>query len=293
MTKHKPDSDPAAEEFPLLRRLAESGKHPSADLLRACGEGVLPEEADAAIRGHLGHCAACAGLQADLMALEPQGPTAVQQERIRKSIPAPGRGKEPGRATRWRIFAVAFAVAAVALVAAVLLVWRKPAAPAQREARSGAAGAPAAMQVQVTKAPIEIPATMLPMRGAETRGTPGLQSWADALKPYKNDDFPGAVKSLGKITREFPDFADGHYYLGVAQLLLGRNAVAEAELAQARELWPDKRRMQASWYLGIAEARLGRTREAAALWKSVCAAGGEFAREACAANQRLKSVKPQ
>jgi TolA-binding protein len=276
MNRPKSDSDVPGDDHPLLRQLASSGKHPSAALLRASREGVLPAEPDSAICSHVASCPACASLQDDLMELEPLGPSSDQKMRIRARMPVEDRRGGRGQAIRWWRVALIGAVAALFVVAAVLTHRQRT-----------------PLAAPVSKAPIEIPATMLPMRGASQLGQPDLQRWTEALRPYKNDDFPGAIAALEKVARDYPRFADAYFYLGVSQLMLGRNADAAVQLARARELSSGERRIEASWYLGVADVRLGRTAEAAGLWQSVCAAGGAYAPQACNANQRLKPANPQ
>lgn len=273
---NKPESKPdfPANDHPLLRQIATSGNHPAAALLRASAEGVLPADTDSAIRSHLANCAACASLQADLMKLEPLGPSPDQQRRIRARIIEERRAGR-GWAFPWR--AALIGAVAVLIALAFVLTHKTRLQPVR-------------LAIAVSKAPIEIPATMLPMRGAPEPGQPNLQRWTVALKPYKDGDFPAAIETLQQITGDYPRFADAHFYLGVSQLMLGKNADASIQLARARELSSGDRRIEAGWYLGVADARLGRTAEAAGLWQSVCSAGGAYSTQACNAIQRLKSA---
>lgn len=275
MNKSEQKPDFPANDHPLLRQIATSGKHPSAALLRASAEGVLPTEIDSAIRSHLASCAACASLQADLMKLEPLGPSSDQQRRIHARITEERRAGRGWAFGWWR--AALIGAVAVLIALAFVLIHKTRLQPVR-------------LAVAVSKAPIEIPATMLPMRGAPEPRQPDLQRWTVALKPYKDDDFPVAIETLQKIVRDYPRFADAHFYLGVSQLMVGKNAGAAIQLARARELSSGDRQIEAGWYLGVAEARLGRTAEAAGLWRSVCSGGGAYSSQACSAIQRLKSA---
>ena len=96
MITSRPEYDPEEEAFSAT--LGTTGNHPAPELLRAYGEGVLPPEAQLAVRDHLSACGLCVLLAADLASLPEPELTPVQLERIhaaatdaRKAKPSPSR----------------------------------------------------------------------------------------------------------------------------------------------------------------------------------------------------------
>lgn len=292
MNESDQNLDLTPEEVDLARRL-RVGNHPSPDLLRAAAENVLPDDIEKQVRKHVSDCEVCSVLQPDLSQLEPREPTADQRRRIRERLPsANSGGAKEGHFGRRRLL-LAVGVAACILAAGISAKWLWRPASAQLPSRPRPASPALFPPITVAKAPIEIPAAMLPTRGARNPDTPSLQAWTFALKPYQDGDYARAVRELENVTGKYPRFADGYFYLGVSQLMLQRNEDGVLNLEAARRLASSKRRLQVQWYLGAAYARLGHTAEALKEWHSVCVAGSVDAKEACEAVQKIKTpVQP-
>jgi len=288
MPKHPdgpPDFDP--EERELFGEL-QLKRCPDVRLLSAYSEGVLPEELAGDVGQHVASCAICTTVLGDLKAVEPGGPSPEQLRRIRSRIPTDGAAKS---AVSW--FAFAAAAAAIAVLALVFWLPRRQLKPA---ARAGTTAPPTeeakntiAFQPLITKAPIEIDAdTALAWRGARNARRPPFNDWALALKPYKEERFADASQQLARIVHKYPDFADGYFYLGVSQLMLGQNQNAAVSLARAEQLAKGERSGSAAWYLGAAYFRSNRETEAGSQWYKSCHIEGPDAQQACDALARIK-----
>lgn len=81
-----------------------------------------------------------------------------------------------------------------------------------------------------------------------------------ALSLMHHGDAAQATKELEGVTRDFPDFAEGHYHLGLLQLRLQRREDAAAQFEQAARLKPD---FADAWFrLALVRAAQGRNEEA-------------------------------
>lgn len=289
MSQENQRVDFTPEETEMLGRL-RLGSHPSPDLLRAAGEEALPEDIRQEIHDHLRDCELCSILQRDLSQLEPGDPGEEQRRRIRGEVTTNGRRLEKTWSRRpWRLVLAAGALAIVIGFGGFLMT-RSGRVSAPREAPGPTLAISHVPQFAIEKAPIEIPAELLPTRGARKTDLPSLQEWSLALKPYQEGDFDRAVTKLAAITTKYPHFADGYFYLGVSQLMMRRDADAAGSLKTAGTLASGGRLLQVKWYLAAAEMRLGHKAEALNEWRSICAANSVFGKEACGEIRRLKSA---
>lgn len=289
MNRTGPRPDFTPEEEKLLRQL-RPGTHPLPNLLRAATENVLPEQIKAEIEKHVSQCATCSVLQADLSDLEPEEPTLDQRRRIRSKLPTgPTPATQARRFIPWRPLVAAGAIAFIVLVGVVILRRPHP-APVTRQAAARPAASPKLARLDIIKAPIKIPAALIPTRGARRTDLPELREWTLALKPYQRNDFALAVTELTAIAKKYPQFADAYFYMGVSQLMLSRNEDAARNLEMAGRLASGTRLLQVKWFLAAADARLGHKLEAINEWRAICDAGSAHAKEACAEIKRLQSA---
>lgn len=285
-----PDFSPEELEFArgLQRGLgAAPGVCPSPDLLRAEGEGALPEEIGDRVRRHLQSCPACAQLQRDWQQLEPRGPSREQLLRMRAAIPSPPRRATSGW-LRW--MAPALALAAMAIAAALLVRGPGKRTTALPQPAQPIASGPRTVEVAISKPPIEIPATMLPARGASQGDTPSLDEWARALKPYRDGNLEQAVREMDAIAARYPKFGDAYFYDGAAHLLMRQDKDAASSLAKAEALASGERKAEVDWYFGAAEARLGQLEQARRAWTEACGSHGPYAAQSCDAAAHLTSA---
>lgn len=281
------DFTPEEADFARLLRERfgwQMDRCPPPDLLRAWSEEVLPESAAEVVSAHVESCAICSTLKQDLGLLEPAAPTREQLRRARERIPR--RLGFSGWLRPVPVFA-AIAVAALGLWAIRALTGRS-----SNIAHTPPAAAPPPLQIAITKAPVEIaPNMLMAYRGQSDKTMPTSDQWTQALAAYQKDDFARAADDLRGIEEKYPDFADGHFYRGVALLLLNRDAEAVPSLEKAAQLAKDERLLEAEWYLGAALARQGRAAEAAKQWQAVCDAHQAHSDVACRDLPRLKVAR--
>ena len=283
------DFTPDEAEFARLLRERfgwQMDRCPSPDLLRALSEEVLPESAAEVVSAHVESCAICSTLKQDLGLLEPAAPSNEQLRRARERIPRRRLGFS-GWLRPVPVFA-AIAVAALGLWAIRALTGRG----GFNIAHMPPAATPPPLQIAITKAPVEIaPNMLMAYRGQGDKTLPTSDEWTQALAAYQKDDFVRAADDLRGIEQKYPDFADGHFYRGVALLLLNRDAEAIASLQKAVQLAKGKRLLEDEWYLGAALARQGRSAEAAKQWQAVCDAHQAHSDVACRDLPGLKMAR--
>jgi TolA-binding protein len=142
--------------------------------------------------------------------------------------------------------------------------------------------------------PLEKPPVKLPAESALIwRGQSGtekeklLADLGAALAFYRKDDYDTAARYLEQFTRQYPDSAEGHFYLGISLIFRERNTEAASALENAKRLAAGPLARDARWYLGLAYQREGKTALALAEWQELCANGGEYQSKACSAAQQL------
>jgi hypothetical protein len=262
---------------------------PSPDLLVARSTGALEPAFQSSVDAHLGSCDACRRLAADIDALHLAAAEPAVEQRVRTRVFV-----RPSR-RRWLLPLVAAAV----LMSVVAVGWRvwpgaAPAAPdvareatVSPEARPAAGSTPVVALWEVAPALVRVPLSSLgPTRGGES-ATEGA-GLIDALGPYQGGDYARAIERLSEWVRVSPKSGEGHFYLGVSQLLTGDPRGAEASLSKAHELLPASRRREVDWYRAAAEQRSGGVSAARARLRALCAEAGAYRTEACEAGSVLR-----
>src|SRR5262249_42157289 len=113
---------------------------------------------------------------------------------------------------------------------------------------------------------------------------------AQALAPYRNDNFAGAAQLLEPVARKHSRKPEPSFYLGVSLLLLDRPADAVKWLENAKKSFESRRANEAAWYLSVALQRAGDLQRAVSELDTVCSWGGTHQAEACKAATGLRAA---
>jgi hypothetical protein len=189
----------------------------------------------------------------------------------------------------WRVLAAA---AALALTTG-LGVWWAVRSGADDNRRAGVEPAPTApvSESTVTQFPpwaslppapdVRLPPDLiLAMRGAEGNRDSFLQTFGDAIAPYRAGRFADAAAALAPVTERYADVAEVWFYLGASRLYSG--AVSEAIEPLLRAQGSAVVADDARWLHAVALQRAGRVSEARAALDALCSAPGPNRERACA-----------
>jgi tetratricopeptide (TPR) repeat protein len=272
----EPDDEAAAAFFrPRSDEARAAVACPPPELVQAWRMGALPPRLQQRVAAHVEHCVVCQALGEALDDSSVGSLTPEEQERILERVHIElGRSARtffPGRLWQWSAVA-----AGVALLGAGSLLVR----------RSRSVPAPSVFQLE--KPAIRAPAaTDLLWRGAADSG----DDLARALEFYRADDFAEAARRLKVLVSSHPESAAGHFYLGVSELFLHRDADAVTTLQAAERLAKDDADLarEAAWYLAFAYRRAGRTERAAAKLDALCRGRSSRAVQACAGLRELST----
>lgn len=269
---------------------AERGGCPHPELLFARASDVLEPDVRDRLHAHVATCLACRRLAEDFDGLDLAEPDAAVEARVLARVNGPSRTGRTGL----------LSLAAGLLLASGLgVTWWYSRGPAQPSAPAIAsqppavqAPAPQAAPVvalwTITPAPVRVPLSSLGVpRGADGPAADGLLL-VEALGPYQLGDYAGAIATLSRVVRDFPQSGEAHFYLGVSQLMAGQASEAIASFDAAGPRLPAARRDEAGWYQAAAEQRAGRTDQSRARLVALCARTGEYQAQACAAQASLK-----
>jgi hypothetical protein len=249
---------------------------PNLDLLMAAQTGVVFEGSED-VRRHVALCPICRQLISDLEEYEFPPVSKEEDHRIR----ARWQDTEErwGWFRRWRAFVLVGACAVLVIAFVLARSARQPSAPPVA-ASTG--------PLLLDKAAIKIPASaVLDFRGEAEGSKTYLTGLADALEPYRKDDYAEAARRLDRLVPQYPQAAEPPFYLGVCQLFLNRNEAAIESLLAARSRPGNTLTDDISWYLAIAFDRAGRAADARRETASLCDKAGEYHERACAAAEKL------
>jgi len=275
----------------LARAEAAGSVHPSEDDWVRFADDAMTDGERARLVDHLAVCVACADVY-----------RVVEQVRTGATSVAP----QAWSARRWGGFQASYVLVAAAMMAIAVsgTLWvmrgRGPAIQDQTasnptplpapEVAAPSAGAPPAVAARAPRlwaalpvAPaVTLPASLtLVMRGTAPDSQAFLSAFGAAIAPYREGRYAEAAAALGGVTRAFPDVPEGWYYLGVSHLLAGSPAAAIDPLERAvpSSVVGD----DAAWLRAVALERAGRTDEAAAALRTLCAGAGPARQRACEA----------
>jgi TolA-binding protein len=279
----EPDDAAAAAFFRPRSDEAQAGC-PRPDLIQASQAGVLPPELQQRVAAHVAHCVVCQALVDALDDSSVGSLTAEEQARIRQRVD--GELSRLPRALVWNRSWHLAAACAVLVAAGSLFVW-------QSRQRPTAPTPDASSVFHLEKPSMRAPdKDDLVWRGASRPEE--AQDLARALEPYDANNFAEAARRLQQVVSRYPQSAAGHFYLGVCDLFLGRDADGATALENAERLakdQPDVAR-EAKWYLAVAYRRLGQNARAAAQLDALCLGGGPRAVQACAGLRELSTSSP-
>jgi hypothetical protein len=298
----KPNFDMDEKDFmrefdsSLAEVRAKAGPCPHPDLLMAAGAGVQFESRDHVLQ-HLNVCSVCQQLVRDLSDYEFPGVTNEEDRRIRARWEDSAR-RPIKRLWAWAPIAIGAAAAVIIAIALFLKVPQttppRPVENAQNTKDSNAQSAAASQKSRtvfvLSKAAIKVPAAaVLNFRSGVEGGKTFLNEFAEALAPYRNDDYPEAARRLEILSTKYRESAEVYFYLGVSRLFIDRNAEALVSLETARRFADETLRDDVSWYLALALDRVRRAADARREVDSLCSHAGSYQKAACAALGELRS----
>lgn len=265
---------------------------PAPELVQASQMGALPAHLQASVASHVEQCVVCQALSEALDDPSVSDLTPDENARILTRVRAELRpATRRLRQDLWWPLSAGAAVLALAALGSVLL----------RQSRSipqAPAPPPLSQDVRLPNVPsvftLEKPsmpapaATDLVWRGAAGSDEADLTR---ALEPFAADDFAEAARRLRALVGRYPQSAAGHFYLGVSELFLARDADAATALENAQRLAKDSADLarEAGWYLAVAYRRTGQTELAAATLDALCRGQSTRAAQACAGLRELSA----
>lgn len=273
-----PASDPQLQAGyrAVLRDQSRVGEHPSEETWVRFSCDALTADEQARLADHVVACAACAELfravaevRAGAVAFDPHAPPAAM---VPEST-APGWYRLAAAAAlvlalgsaAWWQTAGSRSGASVTRVEAPTLI---PATEPDRPPAVVAQAPPSWAALPVAPA-VSLPAAFtLVVRGASAEHEVFMAAFGAAIAPYREARYADAAAGLEGVTRQFPQVAEGWFYLGVARLLSERAADAVEPLRRARgsEVVGE----DARWFETVALARAGRADEAATALQAMC-----------------------
>jgi hypothetical protein len=249
---------------------------PPPELVQAAGADALPADLQQAISTHVAGCRVCAVLAESLALLPAATPAPDELRRIRRRIQGRADAARPAWRARW-LAAAAAVVMVTSLGAWVFFRGRGP-HPGEPAARSGSRDPSSVFALE--RAPL-LPPTA---GGTDDAISPAERGdLAAALLPYRAGDFREASRRLGAFVAKYPHRAEGHFYLGVSQLVLESNVEAVAALQTAERLAMGRAGLarEVRWYLALAYRRAGRNDEAWEQLARLCRDPWGGSRRAC------------
>lgn len=278
-----PHPDTGAELFvPLDGR---EPRCPAPELLSAARAGTLPAALQEPVAAHLASCALC---QVLVDALDDDSATGLDGAasdrilaRVRPDAAIDRRRRPRQRVTRW---AVAAAVAMVAGASWLTVLWNRAPDPTVEPPAAGqASGSDASIIFAIGPAPL-LPADTF--GSASDARSPAEQ--IDLLEPlaaYLAGNYDEAANRFATVVSRHPRSTAGHFYLGMSELLRGRETSAIPSLETASQLAAPRSEEahNAAWYLALAFQRTRQPDRATARLTSLCETGGPWAPRACAA----------
>jgi len=286
----------------VLVDLRQKGSRcPKPEVLQAAQADVLPDQVREDVAKHLESCATCKSLLAALEVLDGEQPSRLAQQRIWRKIEAQIGAVQPSRKggrlfTGWASFwlrpvPLAAAASAILLLAGSVFWVRNQKQPGNEVAQNHPVlqqATPPASVLKLEKAPIVLPASaVLVWRGQQDSTAQQASALKQALKPYETDNYREAARRLERVRKQYPQMAPAAFYLGICQLFLNQNEDAMASLKDAKNLAKPPLQDDVSWYLALAEHRLGKDDLASPLLGNLCKAGGKDSARACAGAEEL------
>lgn len=273
MTNSMPDFD--ANEQELQDLLGEAvATCPSLPLLMACGQDVLPPEAEAQVQRHIAACRLCSQLIRDLSTLPEEELSPARSDRIAATLPA----LRSERTHHWWRYAGAIAAVVILAVGVLGLQARhrrllagSPTPDTKSQPSEGLLRETAALEPKLSPLAPPGPDVVGPLTrgGSETR-EPSISLLMPAFTAYNHGNYEVAVERFSTLQVRYPQSGIIPLYLGVSQLFVRKDADAYASLSKAVHTAMPSERDAASWYAAIAAERIG-SPEARSLYAGLCA----------------------
>ena len=266
---------------------------PKPELLQAARADVLPSDQANEINRHLEKCSVCKALLADLEALDGLELGRAGRQRIWNQIRAgmPEQAAEAARFGWMRPLPLAGAFAALILLVTGMVLMRNRQAPTAItvETHPPASVSTEPSVFRLEKAPVILPASAAILwRGQEDASAQPANDLKRALAPYESGDYTEAAGRLVALRKKYPRMAEASFYLGVCQLFLTQDEQATKTLRDAVKLASPPLKNQATWYLALADYRIGKPDLASGLLNQLCQAGGTDSGRACAGIKELE-----
>jgi len=286
-----PDEKAAADLLRLFERGAgDAARCPPPEIVQASRAGALPPELQERVSTHVERCVVCRALSEALEDGSVGGLSPDERDRILQRVQS--RIRPPARRRiSPRIWQLAAAAAGVTLAAAAAVaLWQSrttPAAlPAQRAAPDGPRATPPAFRFEMPNVPGGGRVEQLLRDSAPAAERADL---AHALEPSRSRDFGEVASRLRTFVRRHPASAAGHFYLGVTELFLFRDAqaVTELEVAERSAKADAYLSRETAWYLALAYARIGEIDKAKARLEALCQGQNARSPRACAGLREL------
>ena len=245
---------------------------PAPELLSAARAETLPPRLQTAVADHLATCVMCTAL---VDALEDDAITALQPDESARILGRIRLSTAAGR--RWQRTAVQGTLLTAAVLLAALAAWRivrpEPSAPP----------APVPL-LEIATAPI-LPSDVRGPFAADRESAAERLDLLQALVPYREGDYARATTAFAALVARHPQSAPGHFYLGLSELMRGRNPDAAAALETAVRLESSESAdaSEMLWYLAVAHYRAGRRDLAGARLNVLCTGRSNRAAPGCAA----------
>jgi len=275
-------------ELEVLRR--RHSADPPLELLQAARAGVLPDGLQSDADQYLASDAWAETLADDLAAL-PVALTAEDENRLLRRIRASQRETRRRTVPAWHL-RPSFIAATLALlvVASATVSYVNRATPPQTPA-TVTTGPTTPQQVTTFALQLEKPAIRLSVAALTWRGAGDNSSLMDQLRPgldaFRADDYASADEQLGRAAAAFPKAVEPVYYQGISRLFLNDPRGAIDSLSAAARLADASFRPDVTWYLAVAEERVGMITEARVHVQSVCQSASDRSAQACAALAKM------
>jgi len=263
-------------EQDLHSRTASAAPCPPLNLLLAVGQDVLPPDVEQQVTAHIQTCGLCQMLIKDFADLPEANLTVLHSADIRATIPRPQHVAGEVRShTSRSVFAIAAMVLFALCGFAAYRAFHQPTAPPL---------------VAVVEAPKRItpfeklapPDMALDMgsRGSHHQAAPSADQLLPAFTAYNSGDYATAQTAFATLAQQYPKSDLPLLYLGVTDLLLGKNREAADVLSKADTLAAPTRKEHIAWYRALAAQRTDDP-STNTMFSTICAAGGTYSARAC------------
>lgn len=283
--------EPVAGEIAALR--ARHANDPSLELLRAARADALPSDLQGPVSDHLTQSAWSRALVDGANDVD-HSLDAPSADRLYARIT-----KSPAERPGWfsaarRVSRLAAAAAALVIIAALWVSWRRP-APAEPSKPIAPETTVARAQSAPFELPLRKPEVRLSVSALTWRGSSSASSLVDDLAPaldaFRSSDYARAAQLLEPLERQYPKATEPPFYRGISLLFLNDPRAAIDELQTAARLADSTFSMDVAWYLAAANVRAGRPAAARVYLEPLCRTASAHTTDACEALKKLDGAR--